>query len=324
MDLEGLLAASVPEHDLDWMPELLPGARVETSDFADVEPGSERVVSLMIYDDASPQRLARYPDLEAVVTRSDGYDHLPLDWLEDHGIHGYHLAGYATSSVAQMTLCFLITLLRRFPEAMAVTQGTFRGGEEPPRWDRSRLVGRHLRDATVGIVGTGRIGGQVARLLAAMDVELLGYDIAPDPALADEAGLRYTRSLEELLEASDAVTLHVPLTDATRSLVGADAIGCMRPGAVLVNTCRGPVADPAAVERALREGHLAGYAADILPGEPEPPDLERFRDRPNVLLTPHLGAHNRHTLRQRYRETARVAAAVLDGRPSDASDLRVV
>lgn len=324
--LDDVLLVSVPEHERGYLDETLPGATA-VADSLSPELGRRhadvRILSVMVHDMVDAAALDAFDRLDAVVTRSAGFDHLPLDWFEAHDVPAYALGGYSTSSVTHLALGMILALLYRMPEAMSETQGAFRGGSDPPGWDRSGLAGRHLEEVTIGVVGTGRIGGHLVRTLSAMGARSLGFDIAPDKALAKTPRFEYVDGLDALLAASDVVTLHVPLTDRTAGMIGRTQLGLLPKGAVLVNTCRGEVVSQAAVAEALDSGRLAGYAADTMPEEPDPPALGRFADRPDVLLTPHLAAYNPFTIRARYETTARVVRAVLDGRLSDVVDLRV-
>jgi phosphoglycerate dehydrogenase-like enzyme len=277
----------------------------------------------MVHDPVTPATLEGFSSLKAIVTRSTGFDHLPLDWLKERGIAAYALGGYSTRSVADLTVAMIVSLLYRVPEAMAQTQGAFRGGAEPG-WLRGHLTGRALAEVTVGVLGTGRIGSHVVALLSAMGGRTIGYDIAPSATVNRIRGFRYVRSLDALFSGSDVLTLHIPLTDETRNMVDQHALRHLPPRALLVNTARGGVVDQPAVEAALRSGRLAGYAADLLPGEPTPPDLKRFRNMANVLLTPHLAAYNTQSNRARYETAARVAKAVLRSKAEAVKDLRIV
>lgn len=256
----------------------------------------------MIHDQLTLEALEAFPDLEQVITRSAGYDHLPLDRLRERGAGAYHLGDYASTSVAHVATGMIVSLLHRFPEANAATRNGV--------WDRSGLVGRSLQEVTVGLVGVGRIGQATAEVLGAFGCpRLLGHDPAR-PAWQAPDSFSWVTSLEELLGQIDVVSLHAPLTAGTRHLLDADAIARMKPGSLLVNTARGAIVDQEAVAAALDGGHLAGYAADVLPGEPTPTDLVRFQDHPNVLLTPHLGAHNTATQARRYETLARILEAI--------------
>ncbi len=317
MPFEAVWSTSVPAHDADLAARTLPGCETTRSSIQDSQPPARRVrvLTCAVHDRLTAEMLERLPELEAVVTRSDGYDHLPLDALRDRSVAAYHLEGYATHSVARLALALLLALLRRVPEA----DHRLHGGAGS--WTRDPFVGRDLDDVTVGVLGAGRIGAALARMVHALGGTVLTHDPVRDPALDD--AVAWADDLDDLLRRSDALSVHVPLTDTTRNLLDADRLALLPPDAVLVNTARGAVVDQAAVEDALRVGRLAGYAADVLPDEPDPPDLARFADLPNVVLTPHLGAHNASALRRRWEATATVARAVLEGRAQDVATYRV-
>ncbi len=308
---EGVLATGVPVAERDLAAALLPGAVVEPRRLDAAVAGAHpdvRVLCVMVHDRVEPALLEGMPGLDAVVTRSDGYDHLPLAWLGDRGIAACHLPDYASDSVAELTVGLVLALLRRLPEAVVRTRGT--GGALD--WNRDGLVGRRLSEVTVGLVGLGRIGSRVARALTGLGGSVAGYDSVQDAGVGRLPGFEWAPTLEDLLARSDVVSLHVPLTGQTRGLIDEAAIGRMRPGACLVNTARGDVVDQAAVGSALRRGRLAGYAADVLPGEPQPPDLKLFADLPTALIVPHLGAHNHATIRRRWEDTAAACRAALE------------
>ncbi len=298
-DFTGLVLRSVPAHEARYLGGL-PGATTE---------GPGRILSCMIHDQLTPDDLQGFT---AVITRSDGYDHLPAAWMREHGVAGYHLEGYATDSVAHLALTMLLALARRIPESMASTRTD---------WTREHLVGRHLPELRVGVVGLGRIGRRLVALLDALGVATVGYDIDPE---AVAQGTRHTRGTLADVQACDAITLHVPLDASTRRLVDTDFLAHMRPGSLLVNTARGDVVDTAAIAASLDGGHLAGYAADVLPDEPAAPDRALLAGRPDVLLTPHIGAQNHGTIAARYAQLAHIATALLEGRPEDVAAYRVI
>ncbi|MDX1611596.1 MAG: NAD(P)-dependent oxidoreductase, partial [Candidatus Thermoplasmatota archaeon] len=170
---------------------------------------------------------------------------------------------------------------------------------------------------------TGRIGGEVARHVLQLGGQVVAYDLVHDPALANLDGFTYASSLERMAAQADVLTVHVPLTEATRNLIDAGLLSKLPTGACLVNTARGDIVDQGAVAAALQEGTLAAYHADVLPGEPEPPDLARFQQREDVLFTPHLAAYDDATLQVRYERTARIIQAVLEGRPEAVASFRL-
>ncbi len=164
-----------------------------------------------------------------------------------------------------------------------------------------RLAGRDLNGATLGIVGMGKIGRAVAQRGRAFGMRLVYAEPASIPEI--EAQLGAVRlPLADLLRTSDFITLHVPLTAETRGLIGADALRSMRPGAILINTARGPVVEMAALVQALREGWIAGAALDVTDPEPLPGDHPLY-GLPNCLILPHIGSATRGT-RKRMAELA--------------------
>lgn len=180
-----------------------------------------------------------------------------------------------TDAVAELTLGGILSVIRQI--------GRMDRDMHAGAWERQ--MGGLLRGKTVGIVGLGRIGRRLAELLHPFEVRLLAADRAPEPAVADQLGVRYVE-LDELLRESDVVTLHLPgLED---SLIGADEIATMRPGAILVNASRGGLVDEAALHAALADGRLAGAYLDTFASEPYDGPL---RDLPTVLLTPHAGSY---------------------------------
>lgn len=215
--------------------------------------------------------LGRLPALRIVSTASVGFDHVDLAAAEARGVVVRSVPDYCTEEVADHTLAFLYALLRGLgPLGLDVA----RGG-----WD-AKAAGqlRTVAGLRVGVVGHGRIGGAVATRLLALGAEVWANDLLP----VRRDGVREA-GFDELLAACDAVTLHVPLTERTRGMVGGRELEAMRPGALLLNTARGPVVDLDAVLAALREGRLGGAALDVLPVEPpvETPEA------PNLIVTPH-------------------------------------
>ncbi len=252
-------------------PEALGGLDVVT------EPADD-VVAILTTPRApvGAELIARLPALRIVVTASVGYDHVDIEAADARGIVVRSVPDYCTEEVADHTLALLYALLRG---VVALDRQVAAG-----RWD-AKGAGplRTLAGLRVGIVGHGRIGGAVSARLLALGAEVWANDIVE----IRRDGVREA-ALDELLGACDAVTLHVPLTPATRGLVGARELALMRPDALLLNTARGPVVDVAAVVDALRAGRLGGAALDVLPEEPpaEPPSA------PNLLLTPHAAYYS--------------------------------
>ncbi|MCH7534013.1 MAG: phosphoglycerate dehydrogenase, partial [Gemmatimonadetes bacterium] len=183
-------------------------------------------------------------------------------------------------SAAELTLALILSMVRCVAEADA----SIRAGE----WARSRFKGAELRGRTLGLVGAGRIGGEVAKRCRAFGMNVVAYD----PYLTDEraAEIHAERAeLYDVLERADVVSLHVPLTDTTRGMIAAAELARMKKGSFLVNVARGGIVDEAALAAALESGHLAGAALDVFANEPLE-EHSALRRAPNLVLTPHLGA----------------------------------
>jgi phosphoglycerate dehydrogenase-like enzyme len=206
-----------------------------------------------------------------------GFDAIDHRAAADVGIPVANAAGYNRDSVADWTVLAILTLIR---DAGAADRG-MREGE----WPYARLRrGRELGALTVGIVGLGNIGNAVASRLRAFGTRLLFTDVVPRSAPGATAV-----AFDDLLDASDVVTVHVPLDHDTRHLIGDAQLGRMKPGAILVNASRGPVVDEAALVRALDTGHLGGAGLDVFEVEPLAADSP-LRAFDNVLLSPHAAA----------------------------------
>ncbi|MCB9846549.1 MAG: phosphoglycerate dehydrogenase [Phycisphaeraceae bacterium] len=221
------------------------------------------------------------PRLLAIGCFCIGTDQVDLRAARARGIPVFNAPFSNTRSVAELTLAEIIALSRRMSERSAALHAG--------RWDKSASGAHEVRGRTLGIVGYGHIGSQVSVLAESLGMRVLFYDVAPKLALGNA---RAVASLDDLLAASDVITLHVPDTPATRGLIGPRQINQMRPGASLINNARGGVVDLSALADALREGRLSGAAVDVFPREPsgaeEPFDCP-LRSLPNVILTPHIG-----------------------------------
>lgn len=228
------------------------------------------------------------PKLKMLSVAFTGVDHVALDACRARNILVCNAAGYSTNAVAELTFGLAISVIRNIVpcDARCRRAGTKDG-----------LVGFELFGKTFGVVGTGAIGARVAKIAAAFGCRVLAYSRTAKQELVD-AGVQYV-SLDELLAQSDFVSLHVPLTDATRGLINADAIAKMKQGAVLLNTARGPVVDSAALAEALNAGKLAGAGIDVFEGEPPIAENHPLCSAKNTVLTPHVAFASREALETR-------------------------
>ena len=209
-----------------------------------------------------------------------GTNQVDLECARERGIPVFNAPFSNTRSVAELVIAETILLMRGIPLRNA---GTHRGG-----WMKTAAGSHEVRGKTLGIVGYGHIGTQVGLLAEAFGMRVLYYDVEAKLALGNA---RATATLDELLEVSDVVTLHVPETPQTFQMMGAAQLARMKPGARLINAARGTVIDIDALVSALREKHLSGAALDVFPKEPRAGEefVSPLREFENVLLTPHVG-----------------------------------
>jgi phosphoglycerate dehydrogenase-like enzyme len=221
------------------------------------------------------------PKLRLVQLLSAGYDRVDVEAARKAGVPVSNNGGANAIAVAEHTILLMLAVLKQLVRFhLDVVAGRWR----PPASSESPVY--ELAGRTVGIVGLGNIGKKVARRAAAFDARVQYHDIVRlSEAEEDALGVRFVL-LSELLRTSDVVTLHVPLNDGTRALIGARELGLMKPGAILVNTCRGPVVDEPALYQALKDRRIAGAGLDVLVEEPPAKDHPLF-GLPNVTLTPH-------------------------------------
>jgi phosphoglycerate dehydrogenase-like enzyme len=221
------------------------------------------------------------PKLKLVQLLSAGYDRVDVEAARKAGVPVSNNGGANAIAVAEHTLLLMLAVLKQLVRFhLDVVAGKWR----PPASSEAPVY--ELSGRTVGVIGLGNIGKKVARRAAAFDARVQYYDIVRlSEAEEDALGVRFVL-LSELLRTSDVVTLHVPLNDATRNLIGARELALMKPGAILINTCRGPVVDEAALYQALKDRRIGGAGLDVLVDEPPAKDHALF-GLPTVTLTPH-------------------------------------
>ena len=226
------------------------------------------------------EMLAKAPILKAVGRAGVGVDNIDLPAATERGIAVFNAPGGNTIAAAELTMALLISVARKIPAA----ESSVRMGE----WDRTAFKGVELRGKAQGLVGAGRIGGEVAIRCHAFGMEVIAYDPYLSPTRAAQLDVELA-GLDDVLERADFVSLHVPLTGETRGMIGKDALAKMKPTAFVVNASRGGVVDEVALAKALHEGEIAGAALDVYEEEPLATDSP-LRSAPNLILTPHLGA----------------------------------
>jgi phosphoglycerate dehydrogenase-like enzyme len=239
------------------------------------------------------------PELRVVARCGVGLDNVDVQAAAAHGIAVVYAPGSTTTAVAEHTLLLMLALARRLlPTANAVRS---------QQWAvRNGYQGMELAGKTLGIIGMGMIGRRVAQLASALGLSVIYWNrstlLGPGQAV----------SLEELLRQADVISVHVALNPETRQLIGARQLAQMKPGALLINTARGAIVDQVAVAQALADGHLGGFAADVLNVEPPPAD-EPLVSQTNALLTPHIAALTTDTYRLMCVYTVTNVLAILRG-----------
>lgn len=233
-----------------------------------------------------------------------GFDNVDLDAARDAGIVVTNVPDYSVEEVATHALALILASLRKVVAAnSAVRRGI---------WDVDNFRPiRRLSTLTVGLVGLGRIGRRIAAPLRELGARI----VAHDPYLTPGEGLPPLLELDELLAESDVVSLHVPLTSDTRGLIDSEAIAKMKPGAVLINTSRGPLVELDPLVEALREGRLSGAGLDVF--DVEPVDPSRIADVPNLVSTPHMAYYSEEALEESQTKAATQVVKVLTGAEPD-------
>ncbi|MBO8140706.1 MAG: phosphoglycerate dehydrogenase [Firmicutes bacterium] len=242
------------------------------------------------------------PSLRVIARYGTGTDNVDLVAASQRGIVVTNTPGANRIAVAELTLALMFALARHIPMAH---DGVRRGGWERP-------LGMELRGKVLGLVGAGRIGIEVARLARAVGMNVVYYDWVRRRETEEELGLRFA-PMEDLLPQADVISLHVPLTESTRHLIGAKQLARLKPGALLINTARGGIIDEVALVQALDDGRIGGAALDVF--EHEPPGLQHpLVGHPKVIHTPHLGARTREAVARMAHGAVTAVMDVLAGR----------
>lgn len=242
------------------------------------------------------------PRLSVIGRAGVGVDNIDLDAAADHDVIVVNAPLAATNAVAEHALGLMFALARRTPRADAAMKHG--------QWPKKALMGTELEGHTLGVLGMGRIGSALAAKATALGMTVLGYD----PPLADDEirrrGAKPTGFIE-LLEHADYISVHVPLTDDTRGLIGADEFDHMRASSRLVCAARGGVVDEAALLAALNDGKIAAAGLDVFADEP--PGATPLVQHPNVIATPHLGAQTEEAQSRASQDIAEEVLAALAG-----------
>jgi glyoxylate reductase len=262
--------------------------------------GADGILSLLT-DRIDGVLLDAVPELKVVSNFAVGYDNIDVPACTERGVAVCTTPDVLTETTAEFTMALIFAVARRIvPAARAAYEGDWK------TWYPLRFLGRDLAGATLGIVGMGRIGAHVATMGDAFGMKVVYFD----PQTEDE---RFERlDLESLLGRADIVSLHTPLNEHTRGLIGSDALKRMKSDAILINTARGPVVDTDALVSALEDGHLGGVGLDVTDPEPLPADHPLYQfDR--VTVAPHIASATHQTRSEMARLSVDNVIAVLTG-----------
>ncbi len=237
----------------------------------------------LLTDRVDAELLDSAPNLVVVSNMATGFDNIDLAAASERSVLVTRTPGVLSETVADFTFALLLAAARRIPEAdRYVRAGRWR------TWGPSVLLGRDVFGATLGIVGMGGVGAEVAKRARGFGMRILYHSRSRRPALERRYGMTYLPQ-NELLRQSDFVTLHVPLTAETHRLIGRRELGLMKETAILINTGRGPLVDRAALYGALKSGRIAGAALDVTDPEPLPPD-DPLLALENLVIAPHIAS----------------------------------
>lgn len=275
------------------------GRPMTESELAASLPGVDGVIAGL--DPFSGQALAAADQLRVIARYGVGYDRVDLDATASRNITVTNTPGANGHSVAELAIGLMFSAARQIPRASAEVHS---GG-----WPR--VQGIELARRTLGVVGLGAIGRDVAAMAAGIGMDVVGMDPGLAPEQIRDFGVEPTDDLDELCARSDVLSLHIPLVESTRGIIGADRMARLPADAIIINTARGGLIDEAAAVAALDEGRLHGVGVDAY--ESEPPISSRLVGHPKVVAMPHSGAHSEESVERTAAAAVENLLAVLDG-----------
>ncbi len=273
------ILARCPVLEVDYRPGLELAEKIEAASRADalVIRSATKVTREFLENmgDGAP--------LELIVRAGVGVDNVDVDEATRRGIVVQNVPGGNTRSAAEHSVALLLAMARQIP----VAHQSMRDG----KWERSKFVGVEVLGKKLGVVGLGKIGRYVVEMATGLGFEILAYDPFVSPSMAEQLGVELIESVAELATKVDFLTVHVPLSEETKGLVGDEVLSGAKPGLRIINCARGGIVDEAALLRALEGGQVAAAAIDVF--VEEPPGATELVRHPNVVVTPHLGASTR-------------------------------
>jgi C-terminal binding protein len=297
---------SIESAILDDIAKIIMARARDESELAEYLPDADAILLFHDISIVGETSFARAPRCRCVVRAGVGYNNVDVEAATRHGVVVCNVPDYGTEEVADHAIMFLLAIVRR----LVTSHEAIRTGV----WDYRTAAGApRLRGKTFGVIGCGRIGTATAMRAKALGLDVVFYDPYLRQGMDKALGIRRVYQLEDLLEQSDYVSLHCYLDATNRHMISTEAIARMRPGAVLINTARGPLVDERALLEALDSGQISAAGLDVV--ETEPLENERLRRHPNILLTPHTAFYSVEGYRELRTKTAEEVRRILLGEP---------
>ncbi|MDD5098782.1 MAG: NAD(P)-dependent oxidoreductase [Candidatus Colwellbacteria bacterium] len=314
------LKSNLPNHELSFSEERIDADHMPESKDADI-------LSVFTNCEVTAPVIGAFPNLKFMTTRSTGFDHVDRAALAARNIPLSYVPSYGENTVAEFAFGLLLTVSRK----IFLSYDRIR---EEGSFDLDGLQGFDLRGKTIGIVGTGRIGRHMAKIAKGFEMEVIAFGAYPNDSLASELGFRYV-SFEELLNAADVISFHVPELPTTFHMINMENTNLIKRGAIIINTARGSVVETTALVKALNEGILGGAGLDVLEEEVPTKDEKEFLisgktrghdlltvlqnhlliDMPNVIITPHNAFNTKEALQRILDTTIENINKFIDGAP---------
>lgn len=318
---EALYKEALTGHDLTFLNEPV---RAPREDIREAE-----VFCLFVSSSATREIIDSMPNLKTIVARSMGYDHVDLAAAKERGITVQYVPAYGARTVAEFAFALILNLSRK-------AYAAYDRLREEGTTDVKDFEGFDLAGKTLGIIGTGKIGKNMARIAKGFDMQVVLCDAFPDEAFAKDMDSHYCTP-EDLVAECDIVSIHVPLLPETKHMINAAVFAKFKPGSYLINTSRGGVVDTKALVEALKNGTVAGAGLDVIEGEralldetalldDEHKDVQEFQelvaahalvDMPNVIVTPHIAFNSREAKREILDVTVQNITSFIAGSPQN-------
>jgi D-lactate dehydrogenase len=321
-DEEAYWTKNLREKDVKFYEENIPSSNLNQEDYkAEIICIRNRMGDLI-----DAETLDKFKNLKLIVTRTTGFDHIDMDECKKRGIQVSNIPSYGENTVAEHTFSLILSLSRNVHKSYLRSQ----------RDDFSiqGLCGFDLREKTIGVVGVGQIGKHVVKIAKGFGMNVIAFDNNQDNILAEVLNFKYVQDLNELLEKSDIVTLHLPYGKSTHHLINKENFSRMKKGAILINTARGGLVDTDALYEALQSGKLSGAGLDVIEGEEviseekellfSSKNVEKLRNlfkskaifkMDNVVFTPHNAFNSKEAIERIMNTTTQNIESFLDGKP---------